>query len=180
MNSAMLPFPGAWFLEPITPEVARQIVQQADEIFSFIGYESTAKYMSETLGIDVPVNRGLITKDVFDENTIGIICKLKYRVQNPADKGKFTPAPEDFEWYLLTFESSNEMVDDYSIVTLIIGLLKAIEMHLEGLTLGNAIEFVDNAIESLKDESLKRKLKDRLDELLDKLEKRKIKKEVKR
>lgn len=97
MNSAVITKSGTYVAREITPDEAREMVrksQELGEIISYVGYEQTAEYMSKTLGIDVPLNRGQVD---LQKGDIMIVCKLKYRVANPATKG----APvneEDFEW----------------------------------------------------------------------------------
>ena len=96
MNSAMMPAEGVYKLKKITPEEAKEVASKAT-VESYVGYPDTAKYMSEKLGIEVPVNR---SEAILEDGDVMIICKLKYRVQNPQEKGKFTPNDDDFEWYI--------------------------------------------------------------------------------
>ncbi len=98
MNSAVITKSGTYVAREITPDEARDIVRKSQElgreIISYVGYEQTAEYMSKTLGIDVPLNRGQVDLQKVD---IMLVCKLKYRVANPATKG--APVSEDdFEW----------------------------------------------------------------------------------
>lgn len=103
MNSAMMPQEGIYKAQKITEEQARDIF----EIFatsgwvSYVGYEQTAKYMSEVLGVDVPVQR---TEAKLDKHDLILVCKLKYRVKNPKDKGKEV-SKDDFEWWLVEYHS---------------------------------------------------------------------------
>lgn len=164
MNSAMMPFEGAWRLEKITPEMAKEISQRADVIQSFIGYESTAKYMSNVLGVEVPINRSVVTKEDF-QDAIAIICKLKYRVKNPKEKGKFTLSNEDFEWYLLTYEGSGETSNEYSKILTILSLLQAVDIVLSGEDVKNILSTVEALIYTLKDNDLKDDFLIQVDEL---------------
>lgn len=96
MNSAVITKSGTYVAREITPDEARDIVRKSQglEIISYVGYEQTAEYMSKTLGIDVPLNRGQVD---LQKGDIMLVCKLKYRVANPATKG--APVSEDdFEW----------------------------------------------------------------------------------
>jgi len=97
MNSAVITKNGTYVAREITPDEARDIVrkfQELGEIISYVGYEQTAEYMARTLGIDVPLNRGQVD---LQKGDIMLVCKLKYRVANPATKG--APVREDdFEW----------------------------------------------------------------------------------
>ena len=101
MNSAMMPVPGVYRIQKISPEQAREIVKKHHNIFeSYVGYQDTAAYMSQVLGVDVPVNRAETV--LADEDEI-LVCKLKYRVAKPSDKGKFTPSDEDYEWFWVKY-----------------------------------------------------------------------------
>ena len=91
-----MPNEGVYVLRKITPERAKEIVKNKETI-SFIGYPDTARFIEKVLGVTVPINR---EKVVFQEGDVAIVCKLKYRVRNPKDKGRFTPEPDDYEWYL--------------------------------------------------------------------------------
>jgi len=106
LNSAMCPQEGTYRVSKITPEQARQIVQKAEVVKSYIGYPQTAEYMSSVLGIQVEVNRG---ETRFEDGDIAVVCKLKYRVANPADKGS-TVDPDAFEWYVMFYESNRPEV----------------------------------------------------------------------
>ena len=101
MNSTMCPAEGTYVVEKITPEIAKQLVQKADKVESYIGYPQTAEYMSRVLGIAVPVNRG---ETVLHNGDTVIVCKLKYRVANPATKGEGVNE-EDFEWWKMTYKA---------------------------------------------------------------------------
>ena len=164
MNSAMMPFEGAWRLERITPETAREIAKRANSIQSFIGYESTAKYMENVLGVEVPVNRSIVTKEDF-QNAIAIVCKLKYRVKNPNEKGKFTPGNEDFEWYLLAYEGSGETSNEYSKIIAILSLLQAVDIVLSGEKVEDVLKTAEALVYTLKDENLKDDFLAQIDEI---------------
>ena len=103
MNSAVITKSGTYVAIEITPDEARDIVRKSQElgreIISYVGYEQTAEYMSKTLGIDVPLNRGQVD---LQKGDIMLVCKLKYRVANPATKG--APVSEDdFEWMKVVY-----------------------------------------------------------------------------
>lgn len=103
MNSAMMPVPGVYVAKKITPEQAREVIKKHNAVFeSYVGYPDTARYMSQILGVDVPVNRAETTLADGDEI---LVCRLKYRVKDPAIKGAFVPAEDDFEWWHIVFHS---------------------------------------------------------------------------
>jgi hypothetical protein len=101
MNSTMMPNEGKYICKKTTPEIAKEVVSKADKIESFVGYPDTAKYMKRVLGIDVVLSRA---QTVFEAGDIAIVCKLRYRLQNPAQKGVYTPQDEDFEWWLVEYQ----------------------------------------------------------------------------
>ena len=100
LNSAVMPNEGVYILKKITPERAKEIITSNYEIESYIGYPDTARFMESILGITIPINR---TKVILQNGDIAIVCRLKYRVKNPKDKGRFVPKPDDYEWYLETY-----------------------------------------------------------------------------
>ena len=100
LNSNIMVAEGTYVTMKASIEEVKRTVNAADEVISYIGYPDTAKFMSELLGIDVPVNRGIAE---LKDGDIMVVCKLKYRVQNPADKGKFVPKPDDIEWWITKY-----------------------------------------------------------------------------
>jgi hypothetical protein len=90
MNSAVTPIDGRYTVQHTDLEGARYAVAIADEIVSYVGYPTTAQYMSKTLGIPVAVNRDHLKE---------------LRHGDPADKGKFEPG-EDFEWLIIKYEEA--------------------------------------------------------------------------
>lgn len=103
MNSAMMPVPGTYIAKRITPDEAKSILQKHERFESYIGYPDTAKYMARILGVDVPVNRLQTTLEDGDEV---LVCRLKYRVQNPNAKGSFTPSDDDYEWWYVQYKGA--------------------------------------------------------------------------
>lgn len=102
MNSAMMPVPGNYIARRITPDEAKKIFfEHASSGWqSYVGYAQTAQVMSSVLGVDIPVNRG---ETLFENGDIAIVCKLAYRVSDPANKG--AEVPEDaFEWWYIEYK----------------------------------------------------------------------------
>lgn len=60
---------------------------------SYIGYEQTAKFLSEKSGLVIPLNRGETTVKAGD---VMLICSLSYRMQDPTKKGQ--EVRTDFEY----------------------------------------------------------------------------------
>lgn len=102
MNSAMMPSEGTYVARKITEEEAKEVVLEhfTRPIESFVGYAETASYMAETLGVGVPVNRG--QAELEDEDVI-LVCKLAYRIQDPAQKGNLKPESKDYEWWVIHY-----------------------------------------------------------------------------
>lgn len=100
LNAAMMPEAGTYKLTRISREEFVDLVREGVE--SFIGYIDTAKFISDLAGVEIPVNRSLTVLDPQDEM---LIIKLKYRVPNPTDKGKFTPGPDDWEFFVCSYSA---------------------------------------------------------------------------
>lgn len=104
MNSAVLTTAGTYKYTVLDPyeayryfdELRGEEVDLNKLVKSAIGYEQTAAYMSQILNYDVEVNRDMVTLEPGDE---ALICKLKYRVQDPKSKGQ--EVPPEYEWGLL-------------------------------------------------------------------------------
>jgi len=70
---------GKWFhiyVEPINPLKAKKIIEKADKVVSCIGHESTAKLLSQLLGIEIKPERRFIKLAHGDEM---IIIQLTFR-----------------------------------------------------------------------------------------------------
>lgn len=80
----------------ISMETARIIAQQfknsGKPILSFIGHESTAKVLTEMLGVEVPFNRAMYKVTPQD---LALVFRLKKRLEKPEDVK--TVKPEDFD-----------------------------------------------------------------------------------
>ena len=92
-----MPTEGTYEIRKITQsQFVETLKRNKDEIDSSIGYQATAQYIKEISGVDVPINREMTTLKDGDRM---LIIKLKYRVKNPKDKGKFKPNSKDFEYF---------------------------------------------------------------------------------
>ena len=162
MNNDLIPFEGTWTLQKITPELAKKIVQNADEIVSFVNCDTIAKYMSEILGIKVPTNREHITPEVFNFNAIGIISKSKFYSQ----KTQFTHGKEDIEWYMLTFEGTDSAIENYSVIVAAMGIINALELIMSGATTKDLISLARVLIEQISDKNFRCTLNEKLEEIV--------------
>ena len=88
LNSAVITRPGFYEYRIITLDHARAWLQ-AGLWESTIGYQETATALTALTGIDIPCNRKLVLMDAGDE---ALIFRLTCRMQDPALKGKLTPA----------------------------------------------------------------------------------------
>lgn len=103
MNAAMIPSPGIWRYEKISADrAAAWLRSHAATVESFVGYPQTAEHLSRLHGDGwvCPLNRQKV--EGLHAGDEALICKLAYRVENPATKGQ--PQPEDWEYGILTME----------------------------------------------------------------------------
>ena len=107
MNSAMMPQPGSYTARAVSFDEWREVVLAAMASGprgvaweSYIGYSDNVRILAD-LGIPgVPVNRAEATLRPGD---VMAVMRLKYRITDPSQKGRFTPKPEDFEWLLVEY-----------------------------------------------------------------------------
>lgn len=104
LNSAMMPVEGVYKLQRISPEDFSSILR-SEEYQSYIGYPDTARMIEEIAKVSVPLSREQTT---VQDGDILLICRLKYRLQDPAAKGKFTPSVNDFEFFRCEYSSENQ------------------------------------------------------------------------
>lgn len=95
MNSAMMPQEGNYSMRQISADEFAEILR-TEPFESYIGYPDNLKIIKELSGVDVPLSREQTRLAPGDEM---LVMRLKYRITNPADKGKFTPTVDDFEFF---------------------------------------------------------------------------------
>lgn len=79
LNTSILTTAGNYILEDITLEKARQMVaDNADNLDSAIGHQSTAEIMTTLLCVDVPVNRQMFSQETGQQ---ALVFKLNGRPQ---------------------------------------------------------------------------------------------------
>jgi hypothetical protein len=104
MNSAMMPAPGTYRLRWVSRD---EFVREMREGFvSYIGYPDTARYLERLSGFYVPVNRD---ETLIFEGAVMLICKLRYRLSDPAQKGRFTPSDDDYEFFICRYDLPEEV-----------------------------------------------------------------------
>lgn len=105
MNSAMMPQEGVYIAKKISVDDAREIFRRHCAVFeSYIGYPETAQFLSEIFGVSVPVSRAETKLEDGDEI---IVCKLKYRLSDPNQKGRIAPTRDDFEFWYVQYKSGS-------------------------------------------------------------------------
>lgn len=101
LNSAMMPQPGTYCMTVAIPPRGIKTFIGDNDFDSYIGYEETAAYLASIIGRPVPVSRAATT---LEDGDVMIICRPKYRVADPATKGKFTPGPDDYELFICWYD----------------------------------------------------------------------------
>jgi hypothetical protein len=102
INSAMIPGDGIYNYKRLDMiQFRNEIRKRQDDLISCIGYADTAVAIEDFTGVEIEVNRGKFSMNEGDE---ALVIKLKYRVPNPNQKGKFKPELEDYEFGLLKRE----------------------------------------------------------------------------
>lgn len=102
INAAMVPNAGTFRYQRITSlKAAAWLVIYGHRAVSYVECSQTAAHLEALCSyLQVVINRTKTTMCPGDE---ALVCKLAYRVENPATKGQ--PQPEDWEYGLL------EMID---------------------------------------------------------------------
>ena len=99
VNAAMIPNPGTFRYRQVSVDLAADWLETYGECaVSYVGYQQTADHLAALVEgrVKVSLNRAKCEMAVGDE---ALVCKLAYRVANPATKGQ--PQPEDWEYGLL-------------------------------------------------------------------------------
>ena len=100
LNSAVLTSPGIYHYRLVTLQEAVTWLQQGDFI-SRIGYLTTAKHIEAFSGIRPEVDRGSTNMKAGDE---ALVVRLKYRIQEPDQKGIYKPGLADWEYGIIEKE----------------------------------------------------------------------------
>ena len=96
MNSAVMPHEGNYKMTQINLTQFVNELKAAPSFESYIGYPATARFIEAISEMKILLSREQTSLDNGDEM---LIIKLKYRVQNPAEKGRFDPASDDYEFF---------------------------------------------------------------------------------
>jgi len=103
LNSAVITAEGVYeykILNNVTElqQAFRKLLPQADEVISRVGYKSTIQHIKQILNISLPLSR---EKLVMEQGDVALVIRLKYRVQDPKQKGELTPSAGDWEYGIL-------------------------------------------------------------------------------
>jgi len=109
LNSAMMPDEGVYVLRRVSRgEFAKLVADayQRGDLQSYVGYPETAQHIERVSGVPIQVNRAPTR---LPEQALILICKLAYRVPDPADKGKLKPSDDDYEYYIAAYNRDTEL-----------------------------------------------------------------------
>lgn len=103
LNSAMIPAEGYYKATKISKEEFVAILRaNRNNFVSSIGYPETARYIEQISGVPVPISR---EPTVIEDGDQILVCKLAYRVQNPALKGRLAISDETAEFWLIEYKA---------------------------------------------------------------------------
>lgn len=103
MNSSIMPVDGVYEYYSINRAKFVAYLQQAHDagvLASYIGYPATADHIARISGVRPRVNRDHAVPSPGD---MILVCKLKYRIGHPSQKGELKPEDDDFEYGLVFF-----------------------------------------------------------------------------
>ena len=107
LNSAMMPDEGLYILQRVSREFFAELIADAHRrgnLRSYIGYPETAQHIEQISGVPIPVNRAATQ---LPDQALIAVCKLKYRVSDPATKGRLQPGDEDYEYFVATYDRNS-------------------------------------------------------------------------
>ena len=105
LNAAVMPVEGTYILRRLTPEAFERRLSDAfetGELHSSIGYPECQRMLAGLTGITVPLSRE--STPVNDGDTL-LICRLRYRVGNPALKSKVVATVDDYEFFVAAYSA---------------------------------------------------------------------------
>jgi len=107
LNSAMMPDEGLYILRRVSREFFAELIADAyrqGHLQSYIGYPETAQHIERISRVPIPVNRAATQ---LPDQALIAVCKLKYRVSDPAMKGQLQPNEDDYEYYVATYDRNH-------------------------------------------------------------------------
>ncbi len=106
LNSAVITGPGLYSYRLVSRDEAAEWLKEGSWV-SRIGYGETAAHIQAISGVKPDICRDATPLRAGDE---ALVVRLKYRLQDPAQKATWVPGPDDWEYGLLK-------VLDFSIIS---------------------------------------------------------------
>ena len=106
MNAAVMPCEGKYQLIAIDADSFGKHVCYAHEcgkLVSYVGYANTAALISRLSCVTIPVTRQ--STELNDGDTM-LICRLKYRADDPTQKRFLNPSDDDYEFFVAFYRKS--------------------------------------------------------------------------
>ena len=97
LNSAVITSAGLYEYRLVSRDEAAEWIR-AGGWESRIGYSQTAEWIEQLAGVRPPLSREASPMGVGDE---ALVVRLKYRVQDPSQKGAVSVQEEDWEYGIL-------------------------------------------------------------------------------
>lgn len=103
MNSSIMPVDGVYEYYSVDRAKFVMHLKQACEagvLKSYIGYPATAEHIERISGVRPRVSRDHAIPSPGD---MILVCKLRYRIGHPSQKGELQPEDDDFEYGVVFF-----------------------------------------------------------------------------
>ncbi len=102
LNAAVMPQEGTYLSKLVSKvDWVKHYNALNGETKSYIGYHETLFFINDLLGTNFMLSR---EQTVLEDGDVLFVCKLKYRMQDPTQKGKIVPREEDYEFYIVEYE----------------------------------------------------------------------------
>lgn len=99
LNSANMPTDGTYIKKSISKNQFIDIIQNAENIISGVGYESVKELIKDITGVDINVERGMV--HARNDNTI-VGLTIGYRI-DPKHKGYTNPTSDDYIYFIAEY-----------------------------------------------------------------------------
>lgn len=106
MNSAMMPVDGNFDCRSISEKDFKTILNKAnpDKMECYIGYQDTVDYVNSLSDKKFKISR---KQTSLEDGDVMLVCRLKYRVEDPDSKGKTKVDSNDFEFKYVAYRKYN-------------------------------------------------------------------------
>ena len=98
LNSAVITGPGVYKYRLASPEEVKSWLRARNWV-SRVGYVATIEHIKQLTGIQLSLSREETRMEPGDQ---ALVVRLKYRLQDPTQKGQWQPGTEDWEYGILT------------------------------------------------------------------------------